>query len=92
MLNGIFLGIMTFAGFWIIYKKTPKQIRRIISHPFLSWIFDIGLTVGSYILLSGISSSLSSAIGCAITGLLVSFYLDYEGKRNWMKKDLKQEK
>lgn len=58
-------------------------MRKVVANPNLQWITDIGMTVGSYFLLSGISSSYASALGCATTGICVSLYLSHEGKNKW---------
>lgn len=88
MFEGFVLGILTFLGFWAVYKKLPEPLKKVISHPKLAWITDILLTVGSYILLSGISGSLGSAIGCAIAGISVSIYLELQGDKKWRKPPL----
>ena len=41
------------------------------------------LTVASYFILSGISGSFASAVGCAITGILFSIFLSIEGDSKW---------
>jgi hypothetical protein len=86
MWEGIMLGLATFAGFWAIFRKFPRGLRKVISHPKLAWITDISLTIGAYILLSGISSSFAAAMGCAIAGILVSMYLEYCGEYACRKK------
>jgi hypothetical protein len=85
MLDGIILGLITFIGFWAIYRKLPKFVQRFMSHPGLAWIFDILLTFGAYLLLSKISTTFGSAVGFAITGILVSIYLSTQGEVHWKK-------
>jgi uncharacterized BrkB/YihY/UPF0761 family membrane protein len=82
MQEGIILGIITAAGFWAIYRKLPRIIQRIISYPKTAWITDLLFTIGSYLLLSGISSSFASALGCGVAGVLISIYLWIQGGSN----------
>lgn len=77
MLTGIVLGILTFITFVILFEKAPAPVRKVIwKYSFLS---DIVMTIGSYFLLSGISSSIAGAIGCAVAGILYSIYLWIRG-------------
>jgi hypothetical protein len=73
LVTGVILGALTFISFLILFEKMPAALKRVILK--YSFVSDVVMTIGSYFLLAGISSSACAAIGCAVAGVLDSVYL-----------------
>ena len=73
MLDGILLGTMTWLSFVLSWRHLPNLIKRLtFKFPLFS---DIGATLLAFLLLSGISKSITAVIGGMVTGLLINFTL-----------------
>ena len=79
MWSGILLGVLTFVGLFLVWRKAPRWTKNIILK--VAFLADIAVTVGAYIALSSITSSLAGAVGCAIVGICVSAGLGMEQSR-----------
>ena len=66
------LGALTFYGFYLIFSKLPLVLQVFLKkHKLLS---DAVITIGGYFLLAGISSSIVTAVGSAVNGILTSLF------------------
>ena len=73
MFSGLVLGFLTAIGIWLIFDKLPGRVKCFAAKH--SLITDLLITIGAYLLLGSLSTSIVSAIGCAVTGILGSIYL-----------------
>jgi hypothetical protein len=73
MLDGAILGIITWLSFVLSWRHLPQIIKKLTFK--VPLITDIGATVLAFLLLSGISKSITAVIGSMITGLLINFTL-----------------
>lgn len=71
MLEGLFLGLISWLSLIISWWHLPERIKRFcLNHPLLS---DLSAGVFVYMVLSSISKSLVAAVGTVFAGLLVNF-------------------
>lgn len=73
LIDGLILGIFTWLSFVLTYNHLPKILKNFLSNHTL--FTDLIATVLAFVLLSGISQSIISVIGCITTGLLVNITL-----------------
>jgi hypothetical protein len=74
MWEGLILGTLTFIGIYLIYRKLPRLIKKVISK--LSLITDLLATAVVYLTISAVSGSFAALIACATVGIFISFGLE----------------
>lgn len=78
MSTGLVLGVLTFLGFFLLFRRFPNWLKKTIHKYRLS--ADLLCTVGTYFMLSSISGSVAAAIGAAVSGILCSLSLNFINK------------
>ena len=80
MVEGIILGVLTYASMIFTFIKTPKVFQRIL----LKWklFTDIGSMMIVYLLLGTISKSIVAIVGAILAGLLVGITLEVFERKN----------
>jgi hypothetical protein len=77
MIEGLSLGVMTFASLLITFWKLPKRIQQwILKHKFLA---DLAAGAIVYMILGAISKSIIAIVGAISAGLLVGLSLEAAG-------------
>lgn len=77
MLNGIMLGLMTYATMVVTFLKLPKRLQQwFLKHKLLT---DLSAGVIIYLILGAISKSIIAIVGAITGGLLVGLTLEIVG-------------
>ena len=79
MLNGVILGILTFAGTAVLIGKAPTIILRVLF--WSKFLVDLLFTVFTYVVLASISGSFAAALGAATAGILFSIWSSRKCKK-----------
>jgi len=73
MIEGLFLGLLTFAGLVLIIIRLPQWIKKqLVKHHLLTDLSGIILT---YMFLTGVSSSVMALFASATVGVLTTLGL-----------------
>ena len=77
MIEGLILGLMTFASLVLTYWKLPKKIQQwLLKYKLLT---DFGAGVSVFLILGAISKSIIAIVGAITTSLLVGITLEITG-------------
>lgn len=81
-MEGLILGIATWMSFLLSWWHLPRRVKNFfLNHPVFS---DMSSSVLAFLLLSGISKSITAVIASITTGLLMNFtIIGY----NWSKRN-----
>ena len=80
MIEGLALGLMTFASMLLTFWKLPGRLQRwILKHKLLT---DLSVGVLVFLALGAISKSIVAIVGSIATGLLVGVTLEVAGREN----------
>jgi len=68
--TGFLLGLVTFVGIIFIYFRLPRVVQNLLIRAHL--LTDLGLMIGMFLIMTGVSGSIAALFSTAILGVLMS--------------------